>query len=34
MEEKKLNLNKDYLETIVEVWVELGNRISMIYCGT
>lgn len=34
MEEKKLNFGKEYLQEIGEVWVDLGNRISMIYCGT
>lgn len=34
MEEKRIRLGKDYREAVVELWAELGDRISMIYCGT
>ena len=34
MREKQLQLNKKYRAEVVNLWVEVGNRISMIYCGT
>jgi len=34
MQEKHLIIDKEYIEKIVHIWAELGDRISMIYCGT
>lgn len=34
MVEKKLRLTKDYIEEVINVWAEIGNKISTIYCGT
>ena len=34
MVEKKLTITKEYIEEVVNLWAEVGNRISTIYCGT
>ena len=34
MKEKQLSLGKKYRAEVVQMWVDIGNRISMIYCGT
>jgi hypothetical protein len=34
MVEKKINLTRDYKDEVIEIWAELGNRISLIYSGT
>ena len=34
MVEKKLALGKDYRQAVIDIWAELGNRISLIYAGT
>jgi hypothetical protein len=34
MKEKQIKLNKDFNQAIIEIWTSLGDRISMIYCGT
>lgn len=34
MTEKRLTLDRAYMEAVSEAWVELGDRVSMLYCGT
>lgn len=34
MVEKKIRFDREYLEEIVNIWAEVGNKISTIYCGT
>ena len=34
MQEKRIHFSKDYIEAVVNIWAEVGNKISTIYCGT
>jgi synaptojanin len=34
MVEKKLKLGKSYREAVIDIWADLGNKISLIYSGT
>ena len=34
LKEKSLKLPVEFKNNLIDLWVELGNRISMLYCGT
>ncbi len=34
MPQKKLTLTKEFYNHVTDIWAKLGDKISMIYCGT